>query len=172
MTPYNFNQHKHNYAVWAAARAVQRGFTTTGNIKIAIEKSDLRQFSEDISYYSSEQFEKFHRVCSRQLINAFSDLNLADVSYGRAAKIISIYLKTSVVLTSKGECEKSKIIHPPIDSILLNNISKIEGLSNLKAIRWTQLEEFGYWELINKLKSYFTKLDWTLEEYWTHELDS
>lgn len=172
MIPYNFNQHKHNYALWTAARAVQRGFTTTGNIKIAIEKSDLRQFSEDTSSCSSEQFERFHRMCSHQLISAFSEINLPDVSYGRAAKIISIYLKTSVVLSNKGECDRSNIIHPPIDSILLNNMSNIEGLKYLKTIRWTQLDENGYWELINKIKSHFKKLDWTLEEFWTPELDN
>jgi len=172
MIPYAFNQHKHNFALWTAARAVQRGFTTTGNIKIAIEKSDLRQFSEDTSSYGSEQFEKFHKTCSHQLINSFSNLNLPDVSYGRAAKIISIYLKTSVVLSNKGECDKSKIIHPPIDSILLNNISKIEELSSLKAIRWTQLDEHSYWALVYKIKSHFRKLDWTLEEFWTPAVDN
>lgn len=75
-----------------------RGFTTTTNIKAAIEQSGLRQFAEDRFIYDFDSFERFHRNCSRQPIDTFEQLYLGSVSYGRVAKIISIYLKTSIIL--------------------------------------------------------------------------
>src|SRR5664279_758146 len=102
MALYNFNQHRHNYAVWTAARAVQRNFTKTENIKVAVESSPLQSFAEDNLTYTAEGFEAFHRDCSHELINSFQKSWGIEASYGRVAKIISIYLKTSVILTSQG----------------------------------------------------------------------
>lgn len=171
MTPYTFNQHKHNYATWTAARAVQRNFTKTAKIKTAIEKSDLRQFAESHSPYSADEFDTFHKTCSQQLITAFIELDVPKVSYGRVAKIISIYLKTSVILCNNGECNRSKVIHPPIDNILLMRLSKFEKLKHLKTTTWTTLDEEKYWNLVSTLRANFEKFDWTLEEYWTPERD-
>jgi len=134
MTPYTFNQHRHNYAVWTAARAAQRGFTTTANIKTAIDNSDLRKFSKDTLNYSVQDFDTFHKTCCHQLIKAFEKISLGKATYGRVAKIISIYLKTSIILCNKGEGNKCKIIHPPIDNILLtqmaNNLKELKDLKN------------------------------------------
>ena len=170
MHTYTFNEHKHNYAVWTAARAVQRGFTTTAKIKAAIKSSSLRNFSEDALTYSEEDFEQFHKECAQQLIKAFEVSGIKDVSYGRAAKIIAIYLKTTIILCNKGECKKSTIIHPPIDNILLTEIAtRFKELKNLKNERWTSFDETTYWNLVSKIKSHFNKFDWTLEEYWRPE---
>jgi len=155
MRNYNFNQHRHNYAVWTASRAVQRGFTTTAIIKNAIENSGLRQFSEANLNYQLEDFKSFHKTTSRHLINSFKALGILVVNYGRAAKIIAIYLKTSIILCNKGKCSKSKIIHPPIDGILLRKMSKIKELHDLKFVRWTNLEEKDYWELVSKIEFHF-----------------
>lgn len=102
MNSYNFNQHKHLFAVWTAARASQRGFTTTLNIKQAIEHSTLQQFSESCEEISKEDYETFHRQCCYQLINNLNEFSNKIVNYGRVAKIISVYLKTSVIIPNKG----------------------------------------------------------------------
>ncbi|MBK6447178.1 MAG: hypothetical protein IPF81_18330 [Bacteroidetes bacterium] len=39
---YSFAEHVHRFAVWTAARAVQRNFTTTENIRKAIEQTELQ----------------------------------------------------------------------------------------------------------------------------------
>ena len=44
MADYDIQEHIHRYAVWTAARASQRNFTTTANIRRAIEESGLRDF--------------------------------------------------------------------------------------------------------------------------------
>ena len=176
MENYAFNQHRHNYAVWTAARAIQRGFqgSETSNIKKVIESSELQKFADDKLDYTSEEYDKVHSRCSLQLIRAFAKLesNVGTgnvLSYGRAAKIIAIYLKTSVIFCSNGECNKSKVIHPPIDNIFLIQISHIYALRDLKDIKWTKLNEKGYWSVLSQIKKHFGKADWTLEEYWTPE---
>lgn len=171
MENYTFNQHRHNYAVWTAARAVQRGFTgsKTINIKNIIESSNLKQFAEDNLNYTREAYKQFHIECSEQLMIDFGNISVnQELSYGRAAKIIAIYLKTSVILCGNGECSKSKIIHPPIDNILLIQLSN-NGLGNLKKIKWTQLNKKKYWSVASQIEDYFGKLDWTLEKYWSPE---
>ena len=77
---YNFNQHRNNFSMWAAARAVQRNFTTTENIVIAIENSGLRDFVESFKNKSKEEFSFFVLLLPLQLRFSFffnSDSNLS-----------------------------------------------------------------------------------------------
>jgi hypothetical protein len=164
---YDFSLHRHNYAVWTASRAVQRGFASTETISKAIKESELREFAEDESECNENDFEIFHVKCSNQLINAFNDLGKSNVTYGRVAKIIAIYLKTSVIFPKNGKCHRSKIIHPPIDSILLTRISDLDELKDIKELRWTGMDQKEYWGLAYKIKDHFKIFDWTLEAYWS-----
>ena len=171
MATYNFNQHRHNYSVWTAARASQRGFTTTKNIKGAIDNCDLQNFSESNFDLTHEEFEAFHRKCCRQII-AWLDKDMpGKTTYGRAAKIVAIYLKTSIIIVNKADCSRSKIIHPPIDNILLTNLSTKINLLAIKNKRWTLLTEEEYWQLVSTIKSAVNSFDWTLEEYWKPEFE-
>lgn len=165
---YDFNQHKHNYAVWTAARAVQRNFTSTAIIKAAIEQTELRQYAESGSD-KIDDFIDFHKKCCNQLIKSICKTVGNKATYGRAAKIVSIYLKTSLILSGNGLCAKSKFIHPPIDSILLGNIAKYNNISTLKIYKWTTLNEVEYWKLTNELKFIFGYFDWRIEKYWSPE---
>lgn len=166
MKDYTFDQHRHNYATWTAARAAQRGFTTTAKIKYAIEQSGLQQFAQDDSGVSTEQFTVYHQLWVDQITTSLRDKGVHMVTYGRAAKIISIYLKTSIILSSKGQCNRSTVIHPPIDATLLENLSSLEGLSDLKFMKWTQFRKEEYWGLVERLEKYFGSFDWHLEYYW------
>jgi hypothetical protein len=164
---YTFNQHRHNFATWTAARAVQRNFTTTANIKYAIDKSGLHEFIDSEEGYSSDEYDQLHIMWAERLQKALEEKEVNNCTYGRAAKIISIYLKTSVILCNSGDCAKSGFIHPPIDGILLKNLSKLEGLKDFRNIRWTQLSKEEYWGIVARLRNHFKKFDWTLEYYWS-----
>lgn len=94
---YNFYTHLHNYAVWTAARAAQRGFTTTQNISNAIDGTDLAKVAKEKPDYSPGEFDLFHKTTAKRLIDAFKQMKAPEASYGRVAKIISIYLKTALV---------------------------------------------------------------------------
>lgn len=155
----------HNYAVWTAARAVQRSFTNTKNIKSAIESSDIRRIVTNNSTLTVEQFDFFHRSTAHIIIESLDKFGIK-ASYGQAAKIIAIYLKTSIVIRDSGLSPISKIAHPPIDSILLTNLHKRFPNLGISRIKWTKLNEIEYFNLIHKLRS--LKLDsfWELETFW------
>lgn len=165
MEEYNFYDHMHNFAVWTAARAVQRKFTKTINIKSAIEATDLKELSQNPKFMTVEQYDNFHRISSHKIIEHLDKLGIK-ASYGQAAKIIAIYLKTSLVIRDSGQSQISKIAHPPIDNILLSNLSKYYPALELKGIRWTQLSEEKYFSLISKLRSLNLDSFWKLEKYW------
>lgn len=168
MTIYNFNEHRHNYAVWTAARAVQRNFTTTATIRAAIEQTGLRAFAEDNGEYDQQSYDQYHRLWSSQLLASFDKNSIKTATYGRTAKIISIYLKTSVVLVNKGICKKSAVIHPPIDRILLQSIARnIIGFKDLSAHKWTIMNEEQYWLLVERLRKANFHFNWQLEAHWT-----
>jgi hypothetical protein len=167
---YNFKEHKHRYAVWTAARAVQRSFTTTSRISSIINKTSLRIFVESNQILDQEAFDKQHKEWSQTIIEAFKSVDI-DCSYGRAAKIIAIYLKTSIIIASPEGSLMRGIIHPPIDGILLTSLSDIDKLHDCKFIRWTKLNEKDYWNLVERIRLQIKCFDWRIESHWTPELD-
>lgn len=166
---YVFQDYIHDYSIWTAARAVQRNFTNTAKIKEAIDKSGLRQFSEARKCNSIEEFSEFHRLCAKQIIVALKVIGVPNATYGRAAKIISIYLKTSVVIPMSGQGDICQLIHPPIDRILLTNLSRKHHLKKLCEKGWTSLNEDEYWSLYERIKKEGFQFNWTLEKYWHPE---
>lgn len=163
--PYHFNDHKHNYAVWTAARAVQRSFTTTEKIKEAIKESGLKAFAESDASITADEFDNFHKETARKIISSLQVQNVESPTYGRAAKIIGIYLKTTVILTGLAKCNRSEVIHPPIDSILLKKLTAKEGINGLDT-PWTTLDENGYWNLVSIIRDSGIPFNWQLEKYW------
>lgn len=168
---YTFNEHRHYYAVWTSARAVSRNFTSTLMVKNAIEASDLREFAESDAAPTKEQFDEFHRENARKIISSLQGNGITNVSYGRAAKIIAIYLKTAVVLCSQAQCKKSEVIHPPIDAILLSRMADQLLMPKLKLKRWTQFEEDEYWDLVTSLQNEVGAFNWRVEYFWRPERD-
>lgn len=171
MINYTFEEHVHNYAVWTSARAVSRDFTTTANIKKAVESSGLRSFVNNPQSISSLELDIHHKIWANQLIEFLHFVVGEKATYGRAAKIISIYLKTSVILCNRGVCDRSEVIHPPIDAILLNSIAKKRNMPELTKERWTQLDEESYWRLVTKLRAAIGSFDWRLEYFWKPDRD-
>ena len=163
---FDFNEHKHRFAVWTAARSVQRSFTNNKNIKEAINFTTIKSFSESNEIISSNQFDELQKKWCRDIIKSLEEKSIS-CSYGRASKIIAIYLKTSVILPNHGQGNKSQVIHPPIDRILLTNLSNnYHDLKPFNQKGWTNFEEGDYWNLVEKLKKKFGSFDWRLEKYW------
>ena len=167
---YTFADHLHNYAVWTAARAVQRGWkgAKTKNIKTAIESTDLMNLASKQGNTTTSEFDNFHRLTAHRIIDSFDGLGIK-ASYGRASKIIAIYIKTSITLRNSGQCTISKLAHPPIDNILLTNLNFKFPKLGLKGIKWTQLTEEKYFYIISKLRSLNIDSFWKIEEFWQPE---
>ncbi|MFM9027678.1 MAG: hypothetical protein ACKOQ6_06750 [Bacteroidota bacterium] len=165
---YTIHDHIHRYSVWTAARAVQRGFITTEKIQTAIDASGLRKFAENPVLKNHQHFELLHRKWANQLMISLKrkKVDKTKVSYGRMAKIIAIYLKTSVILPARGDTAVCALIHPPIDAILLKELGKYPKMYHLRNYRWTSLNETGYWKLCKDLINEVDHFDWRLEKYW------
>ena len=163
---YTFAEHVHRFAVWTAARAVQRNFTTTENIRKAIEQTELQNFFFRKVINSPEQFDKFHEKTCDKLITEFRKLGKV-ASYGRAAKIVAIYIKTAIVIPESGKSKLSKIAHPPIDRILLHNLDSKYPELKLKSSNWTTLNKVEYFKLIQKFREDFGDCFWKIEVNWS-----
>jgi len=166
---YTFTAHIHNFALWASARSVQRNFTNTKNIKSAIEAASLIKLIDNTPNFSIDEFDAFHKKTAYAIIKHLQsiDKNLSAVAtYGRAAKIIAIYIKTISVIRDTGKSKLAMIAHPPIDSILLSNLHKEYKGFGFNKYKWTQLNKNEYFDLINKLRSLNYHYFWEVEEYW------
>ena len=168
MQNYSIDEHIHNYAVWTAARAVQRKFqgAKTANISKAINDADLEGRFLKKNQWNNDSFDREHEKSINALCESLKDFNC---SYGRAAKIIAIYLKTSVIISNNGIGDLSKVIHPPIDRKLLSALKKHKLLFiNEKEIpAWTDLKKEKYLEIIDDMRNLVEDLPmWKIEKYW------
>ena len=174
---YNILSHRHRFSVWASARASQRGFTTVKILVDSLEKTNLEEFcgefykdQESKNKISQDKFDKMHSQWVNQIakeINKISDVN--SVPYGRIAKLVNMYLKCMIVLIYP-ENRLSKIIHPPIDRILLRSLAKISTKHKklLLETNWTQLSEEDYFKLIDIFRADFINdYFWKIEENWS-----
>jgi hypothetical protein len=172
MMNYSFFLHAHRFSVWTAARAVNRDFIDTGCIQKAIEETNLPEKIEHVSKLvdlNSSTFDDFHKEAVNAIIE-FLKMELGPNSYkatyGRAAKVVAIYIKTRYVLTDPTS-NLSKFAHPPIDSILLRNLAKEHKNVKVGHERWTKLDENNYFDLINRIRETVTfNYFWELERFW------
>jgi hypothetical protein len=174
---YDIDEHRHRFSVWAAARAAQRGFTTVDNLRKALESSGVQEFlkTRDIESVSEIDFEELHRSWCRKIISSLKNAGVEErkVTFGRAAKLIAIYLKSAVVLGGKHQSALGRVAHPPIDSILLAGAAKAPAAAPYRDkwanTHWTILDEDQYYDLIRELRKFVGPDEpfWMLERYWT-----
>ena len=173
---YTIEEHNHRFAVWTAARAATRGMKggTTENVKKAIRHSGLRSIVEveniDNPISSFEAYLKDHDKYCKNIIDYFKSIGIQkDIcTYGRAAKIIAIYIKTRILNTK--DHRLMNFAFPPIDSILLENLAnEFHELNDLKKVKWTQLKSHEYKDIIKRINAWCMKNDmkmWGIEKYW------
>ena len=97
----------------------------------------------------ASEFDKSHRDWREQVISAAKELDL-EFTHGVAAKLINIYLKSVYVCGENHADSKVRAIHPPIDSVLLDDLYK-QDIGNQKAewqrakeARWSKLSSNEY----------------------------
>lgn len=126
MRGYELFEHKHKFSVWAAARAAQRGFTNVDNLREALENCGVIEFIKDPASFeiNEDEFRNCHTVWCNQIIDYLTRKGVKNSTFGRAAKLIAVYLKSMFIVGGAAQCNLAKIAHPPIDRILLQNISE------------------------------------------------
>lgn len=163
---FRFDDHVHRFAIWTAARAVSRNFTHSNAVRNAIELTRLRDFVEERLILNSESWSLFHINTCEQIVSALSRSGAKNASYGRAAKIVAIYLKTAVIIPNRTNDSRLEIVHAPIDAILLATLYKAHNLSRLRTEKWTLFSKEDYWSLISFLEQLGLPINWRLEAYW------
>jgi hypothetical protein len=174
---YDLAEHRHRFAVWAAARATQRGFTTVRNLRAALGATDIRRRLDTPSTFgcSAAEFDEMHlRWCST-ICSSLTDRGIAKkrATHGRAAKLVAVYLKALVLLGERWDSPFAHNMHPPVDRILLQGLATSKMLksshqSAWRSVNWTELDRVGYESLIGQLRAvvHADKPFWIIEEYW------
>jgi hypothetical protein len=179
---YSANLHSHTFAAWAASRAasvkncrfsVELGqailaeWSFTRNY-INFSEPDLTQLLPKVGY-----FDEVHLGWRREIIVLAAKYDL-QFTHGIAAKLINIYLKALYLGYFRNSVERVNTIHPPIDSVLLQELCKQNfggkarfwREANLK--RWSKFSSQEYEEVINKIRKSLPHGQglWTIEQFW------
>lgn len=174
--PYSHFEHRHRFAVWAAARAAQRAFASVEQLRDAIESTDIADFVQEEAaneITEAQYFARHSHWCSQIEIHLREEYRL-NATFGRAAKLVAVYLKSMIVVGGFNSTSLASVAHPPIDAVLLRNLSRIpdyprELRARWRQARWTQLNEAEYTELLLSLRVANPEPApwWKIEEHWT-----
>lgn len=157
--PYVLFTHRHNFAVWAAARATQRGFTKTPTLVAALEASGIQRVLAAPHFMDVDpmRFEELHRLWCRSICAFLKNRAVANVAYGRAAKLTAVYLKSMIIVGGLAQAPVAHYIHPPIDRRLLQALAQDAALDNnqrdvWRQTNWTTMTEEAYYCLVHQLR--------------------
>jgi len=120
---------------------------------------------------TADQFDTLHREWCDAARKALHRSGVAGCTFGRAAKLIAVYLKAMVVVGPYWYSSLACVAHPPIDRILLQAAGRAMTGAASKAwltINWTQLDRKRYYKLITELRATLAPgaAFWRLEEHW------
>lgn len=162
---YTFDEHRYNFAVWTAARAIQRGLShaSSENIAKLFKKLKIVDAIESQKFKNENDYDSFHKSFCDKLIEEAKKLKI-NLSYGRASKLLAIFIKTYYVLPENGVGNISKFAHPPIDNIVLEKSKKMHSIRPIP--KWTLMEKDEYFNVINELRNLKLENFWMLEKYW------
>lgn len=168
-TTYSTHQHRHNFAVWAAAQATLRGLTSRDYLREALESTAIEGFVEEPC--GKDAFDGRHRTWCNGICDHLASIGVEGATYGRAAKLVAVYLKSMVVLPDL-QSDVAGYIHPPVDRIMLQNIAQDPDVNRetsrvLRNASWTQFDEEEYFDILQVLREVNGDQPlWRLEEYW------
>jgi hypothetical protein len=178
--PYKIDEHRHRFSVWAAARATQRGFSDVDTLRKALEACGVREFlaTPNFGDIDATRFDAIHRQWCTSVMHFLKEVRIPNVTFGRAAKLIAMYLKSEVVLGPGSRTALARIAHPPIDGILLSNLAASSDVNSehkrkWAKTKWTKLNEQQYYELMEQLRGVLghehghEEPFWKLERFWT-----
>ena len=173
---YTIEDHKHRYASWAASRAASTK-TCRFNVlqgKKIIEAVGLNLLLSDPALLPGPtQIDAKHREWRMAAIKAASAEGLSGFGHGVAAKLINVYLKGAFVCAGHEAHENVAALHPPIDSLLLdelsaNNVGDLKKAWNVaRKRRWSKFNSTEYEEVINSIRAALEgRPMWEVESYW------
>ena len=174
--PYTIDEHRHRFAAWAAARAssVNGCRFSVEQGKAILEASGMNQLLVDPANLPPPHLiDTAHRKWRGAVIDSARGKGL-NFSHGIAAKLINVYLKASFVCGGHHSNERVRALHPPIDAVLLNELSARnfgglrEAWNEARRIRWSNFTSQQYETVIMNIRTALgvnTPL-WEIEQYW------
>lgn len=114
-----------NYALWASCRSVQRGWkgATFGNLVPSLQEAlDIDTLFNDKIQWTRASYDIFLKVNGSRLLEEFQNAGLDEGSFGRATKLIAIYVKTSRIMVLNGQGTLCQHAHFPVDRILRKSV--------------------------------------------------
>lgn len=119
------------------------------------------------------QFDKLHEGWCSAIQAYLDDRKIRDASYGRAAKLVAVYLKATIILGDACNTPLGHNAHPPIDRILLHALASSDEVKSphkhaWAQTNWTELDGPAYRELIDQLRAVVPvgAPFWSIERYW------
>lgn len=188
---YSLIEHRHRFAAWAAGRAAG-----TKGCRFAVEEGRGLIEGTDIPLYAAdrqsapeapEDFDARHRLWREQMVAQATAKRIGGATgcftHGVAAKLINIYLKSTVICSfpycRQEEQSRADIIHPPIDRLLLLALAQHAKLTKLSkkssdchwrryaALGWSKFNSEDYENVIKEIGRFSNgKPLWTVEEHW------
>lgn len=141
---YTIIEHRHRFAIWAAGRAYSRqgpGHTMAVATRL-INESGVGKIStlddlppiEEMDAFLDGYFQKVIQLATgmtytRRWEDKHTKAKMSEVlplecSYGRAQKLVNVYLKSKLVCTSAGDQVSIAALHPPLDRKLIGEIRR------------------------------------------------
>lgn len=104
----------HEYARWTVLSALRRGAIRKKSlIYAALAKVDFSPlFDSALGVIDEKEFSQWHNKALEVLVGTEGLEN----KYGWAAKILNVYLKTTVYVAGLGRSGLVQLVHPPIDA--------------------------------------------------------
>jgi len=180
-TQYPIEKHKHLYAKWCAAAAYGRGLVGGGNALAfeLIEASGLGQITGP--EHIGEDVDQWQIGFMRKIVAEAARRNVSDFSFGRAQKLVNIYLKTVLVCGGHHQHPSVALLHPPLDLELFKGLRSFlsKNRTTLATARsaficaqkrnpsWTKFDEGDYKAHIDAIKLLMAgKPLYQIEEHW------
>lgn len=176
-TAYGLDRYSHDFALWAAARASQRGArgAATEVLARAFHVAGLRTALSDAMsrIWNAELIDRAHKGWCESFLAALPEG--VEFTHGSAAKFIAIYLKVTVVIRGLAEGSSFvKHLHPPIDAVLLQRVpERTRREAGLRRTdKWTKFDCVRYQMAIATVRAAFNVTElWRAEEWWNPYAD-
>ncbi|MGN6194705.1 MAG: hypothetical protein ACTHOB_07180 [Ginsengibacter sp.] len=166
---YSIDEHIHRYACWTAARAASISRFSNNEIGQFIFENNLQKELDNIKkgVITSDEYKRWFVMQTKGILESMKKYNgktdqklFRNISFGIAAKVVSIYVKTAEIIPSRGLSRISNIAIPPIDSYLLKGLK-------IKTKAWSTLNKEEYMKLVNEIEERNEgRPFWKLEYYW------
>ena len=179
--PYPIEKHKHHYAKWCASAAYGRGLIGGGNALAfeLIETSGLGQITAP--EHIGQNVDQWQLGFMRTIEIEAARRGGSGFSFGRAQKLVNIYLKTVLVCGGHHQHPSVALLHPPLDFELFKGLRSFLSKNRTTLIKartaflaaqkrnpsWTKFSEADYMAHIDAIKLLMAgKPLYQVEEHW------